>query len=136
EARITVKLAQMLERLQEGILHHVLGVFAVLGDVLRQVEDLGLVAVHQLFKSRDVARLGGSHQDRFVVLGDCARDRFGIGRVQRVSSVWPSSTLMPERLERITQACIERLAAVVIWRWDAGGPGEAEQPPGWTSPAS
>ena len=37
----------MLVGLQERFLHHVFGVFFVLRDVLRQAENLALVAAHQ-----------------------------------------------------------------------------------------
>ena len=40
----------MLVGFQERFLHHVFGVFAILGDVLRQPEDLAFIAAQPAFQ--------------------------------------------------------------------------------------
>ena len=62
ELGIALELVQVLVGLHEGLLQHVLGIFAVLRDVLRQTEDLAFVAAHQFaergaYRRRAPARL-------------------------------------------------------------------------------
>src|SRR6185437_16753326 len=52
--RVALKLLQLFIRLQEGVLRNVLGVFAVLGDVLRHPENLPLILTYQLLEGRRV----------------------------------------------------------------------------------
>ena len=72
----------MLEGLQERLLHGVFGVFAVLGDVLGEAEDLALVAAHQGFEGGDVARFRGRDQGGLVVLDDLRGERVRLYRVE------------------------------------------------------
>ncbi len=57
----------MLVGLQEGLLHYVFGIFAVLGDVLRQPEYALFVAAYQRFKRANVASLRRIHQRAFII---------------------------------------------------------------------
>src|SRR6266849_1886505 len=82
EARIALKVAEVLEGFQEGVLHHVFGVFSVLRDVLGQAENPALVTVDQLLKGGGVARLGRGYQRPFVVASDRRGQRFRMGSVQ------------------------------------------------------
>jgi hypothetical protein len=53
--RVALELVELLVRLQERVLHHILGVFAVLNDVLRNAKNLAIVLLHQLLVRRYIA---------------------------------------------------------------------------------
>ena len=46
---------EVLVGLHEGLLQHVFGIFAVLGDVLGETEDLALVTAHQFPEGPGIA---------------------------------------------------------------------------------
>ena len=52
--RVPLKLIELFVRLEERVLHHVFGIFAVLRDVLRNPEDLPLILADQRIVSRDI----------------------------------------------------------------------------------
>ena len=86
ELRIALELVQLLVRLQEGVLHHVLGILAVLGDVLRNAKDLPVVLLHQGLKGVHIARPGlFDEQNVRMHLFGCAHcfDGLALGRFQR-----------------------------------------------------
>jgi hypothetical protein len=68
KAGVSLKFAEVLEGFEESLLHGVFGVFAILGDVLREAENLALVTAHESFERVDVACLRGSYEDRLVIL--------------------------------------------------------------------
>ena len=52
--------------------HDVRCVLPVLGDVLRQPEDVAVVPLHQLLERRDIAGLGRPYQGKTTNMGDGA----------------------------------------------------------------
>jgi len=77
KAGVFLKILEVRVRLEESVLHGVLGVFAIPRDVHGQAEDFRFVAVYQFFESMHVAALGGSHQQMLVVAGDAGRQNGG-----------------------------------------------------------
>ena len=68
----------MRVRLEKGVLHGVLGVFAIPCDVHGQPEDFRFIAVYQLFEGLRVAALGGGNEQMFVVARNGGRQTVGI----------------------------------------------------------
>src|SRR5690349_4274469 len=52
----------MKEGLVKTLLHHILGIFAVLGDTFRHRENTGFVTQNQSFEGRGVAAFCSRHQ--------------------------------------------------------------------------
>ena len=69
EGALKAKIANALVRLQERVLDDVLGIFAVLRDVLRDPKDVPVVAADQLFKSRVVTFLRRPYQRQLFANG-------------------------------------------------------------------
>ncbi len=53
--RIALKLLELFVRLQEGVLHDVLGILAILRDVLGDAKELALVLADQQIVGRDIS---------------------------------------------------------------------------------
>jgi hypothetical protein len=68
----------MLEGLQKGLLNRILGVFAVVCDVLRYTEELAIVSSHELLEGRYISIFGG--MDKIKVM-TCACHCSELGRV-------------------------------------------------------
>src|SRR5215472_8087265 len=77
----------MSEGLQEGFLHNVLGIFAVMCNVLRDAKQLAIVSRHKLLESGDVSILSGMDEVQFIagynprcdLCQVCSHVRFRIG---------------------------------------------------------
>src|SRR6184192_397697 len=78
KAGVFLEILEVCVRLEEGILHGVLGVFPIPSDVHGQPEDLRFIAVYQLFEGMRIATLGGGHEQVFVVARNGGRQTVGI----------------------------------------------------------
>jgi hypothetical protein len=77
ELRILSELVQVLEGLHKSLLHHILGIFTVVGYMLSDSEESAIVSAHQLLESGSVSFLAGMDQFEIIdyrgrVLGLCA----------------------------------------------------------------
>src|SRR5205085_2040947 len=63
---LALELFQVPIRLQERILHHIFRIFAVLSYVLRNTENVPVVAFDQLFKGAVVAAFSRLNQCQFI----------------------------------------------------------------------
>jgi hypothetical protein len=66
---LPLELAQILVRLEESVLNHVLSVFAILRDVLSDSEHVPVVAPDQLLERADVAATSSINQYCLCVSG-------------------------------------------------------------------
>ena len=66
ELRIALKLVKVFVRLEESLLQNVLGVFAILGDVLSQPKNVALIALGQLVEGLGVALASLRNQSGFI----------------------------------------------------------------------
>src|SRR5882762_4415897 len=82
KAGIFLEILEVRVRLEEGILHGVLGVLAIPSNVHGQPEDFRFIAVYQLFEGMRIATLGGGHQQVFVVARNGGRQTVGIRYAQ------------------------------------------------------
>src|SRR5262249_15261559 len=67
--RLALKLFQVAVGLQEGILHHVFRVLAVLRDVLSDSKNVAIVSLDQFLERRYIAPLSRLNQRQFVAYG-------------------------------------------------------------------
>jgi hypothetical protein len=86
---VALELVELLVRLQEGVLHDVLSILAVLRDVLRNAKDLPVVLLYQRLEGVYIAA-PGTLDERYVRmhLFGCAHwfDGRTLGRFQRIDA--------------------------------------------------
>jgi hypothetical protein len=58
--------AQVLKGFQEGVLHHVLGVFPVVCQVVSDAKEFAVVPVYQFRKGSDISILAGMDQGKVI----------------------------------------------------------------------